>query len=279
MKNLTYLEIEYFKWYRDIVYVKNDAECLLQAESLNAVEKRYKEYIQNFDSNNLLKIAESHFDKNHPELTGCYKSKTKKVSELLALIREAQTTETKSKCQYCGINKPRTIDHYLPISLYPEFAVLAINLLPCCNECNKKKDNYWKAGSFRGILNFYVDNIPDTQFLYGEVIMENELPVIELKFDFTFVSQDISKIIKAHYKRLDLFKRYEEESADEISEITRQLKIYVADLTKVGIKNLLSKDAQDLKSIYGKNYWKAILREALSNSDSFLNQYETISSV
>ena len=145
MKNLTYLTTDYFQCFTDIVDAKNENEFLTQADLLLKIEKRYDEYIEKFSPDELLLIKDSEYPKNHPELTGCYKSKTKKVTELLTAIKNNQTSEAKSKCQYCGINKPKTIDHYLPISLYPEFAVLAINLLPCCNECNKKKDNYWKS--------------------------------------------------------------------------------------------------------------------------------------
>ena len=162
----------------------------------------------------------------------------------------------------------------MPISLYPEYAVLAINLLPCCNECNKKKDNYWKADGYRGILNFYVDNIPNIQFLKGEIIQRNELPVISLDFDFSLINPNLSKIIIAHYKRLDLFNRYEEESGDEISEISRQLKIYSGEKTKNEISKLLLDDARDLQTLFGENYWKAILREALAKSDSYLANYK-----
>ncbi len=274
MKNLEFLDIEYFDWYKDIIESKNENDFLLQTDSLESIKKRYDEYLDKFDFNNLITIKDSIYKKNHPELTSCYKSKTKKVTELLTKIKNAQTTEAKSKCQYCGINKPKTIDHYLPISLYPEYAVLAINLLPCCNECNKKKDNYWKAEGYRGILNFYVDNIPDEQFLYGKIVTQNDLPVISLKLDFSLINEDLSKIIYAHYTRLELFERYEEESADEISEISRQLKVYSCDKSIKEISKLLLDDAKDLQIKYGKNYWKAVLREALSKSSEYLNNYK-----
>lgn len=274
MKNLLHLDLEYFDWYKEIVKSKKENEFHLKQSTLDSIENRYNEYVDNFDSSKLILIKDSIYAKNHPELTSCYKSKTKKVSELLTEIKNSQTTEAKSKCQYCGINKPKTIDHYLPISLYPEYAVLAINLLPCCNECNKKKDNYWKEEGFRGILNFYIDNIPDKQFLKGNIIIQHDLPTFSLSFDFSLVNKDFSKIVIAHFKRLELFERYRQESADEISEISRQLSIYSIDKSINQISELLKKDADDLQIKYGKNYWKAILRRALSDSVKYLNDYK-----
>lgn len=273
MKNLKYLEIEYFDWYQEMIKLKNENDFLIRQDSLDAVKVRYSEYVTNFNSNGLLLINDSIYPKNHIELTGCYKSKTKMVIELLSLIKNNQTLEAKSKCQYCNINKPKTIDHYLPISLFPEYAVLAINLLPCCNECNKKKDNYWKEDGIRGILNFYVDNIPNEQFLNGVIIIQNEIPLFTLKFNFSSIHSDLSNIIKAHFKRLELFQRYEEESAEEISEITRQLRIYSNGKSIKEVSFLLKKDSLDLQAKYGKNYWKAILRDALSESNEYLSNY------
>ncbi|WP_203296532.1 HNH endonuclease [Luteirhabdus pelagi] len=274
MQNLTHLDIDYFDWYKEIIKSKKENEFFIKQDSLDSIENRYKEYMENFDSSNLILIKDSIYSKNHPELTSCYKSKTKKVSELITKIKDAQTTETKSKCQYCGINRPKTMDHYLPISLYPEYAVLAINLLPCCNDCNKKKDNYWKEEGFRGILNFYIDNIPDEQFLVGNIIIQNNLPSFIVNFDFSMIDKDFSNIVTAHYKRLELFERYSQESADEISEISRQLSIYSSDKTVDEISKLLKTDANDLQIKYGKNYWKAILRAALSASIVYLNNYK-----
>lgn len=273
MKKLSYLDTDYFDWYNDIVAAKRENVLLTRPDFLDAVKVRYEEYFENFSQENLLLIKDSIYAKNHPELTSCYKSKTQKVSELITEIKDNQSIEAKSKCQYCGINKPKTIDHYLPISLYPEFAVLAINLLPCCNECNKKKDNYWKADSFRGILNFYVDNIPDEQFLTASISVQNDLPLTTFTHDFSSIEEDLSNIIRAHFNRLELFDRYDEESAEEISEISRQLSIYSKDKTIDELKVLLKEDSEGLKNKYGNNYWKAVLRNALSESNDYLNDY------
>lgn len=273
MKNLRYLDIEYFTWFKDIISFKKEVSSLNQPELLANVEARYLEYVKNFNSQDLIQIKKSIYKKNHPELTGCYKSKTKIVSQLLSKIKDLQSDEAKSKCQYCGIGKPKTIDHYLPISLFPEYAVLAINLLPCCNDCNKKKDNYWKSDECRGILNFYVDSIPNKQFIQGKISTSNSLPIISYHFNFDGIDSGLKNIITSHYSRLDLFERYQKESADEISEICRQLNIYAKEKTSKEISQLLQDDSEDLQARYGKNYWKAVLFEALANNKSFLKNY------
>ncbi len=276
MKNLVHLDIDYFKTYSDIIEDKTERDILLRKEIHEKVKERYDEYQNNFDKTRFIAISDSPFEYKHPQLMSCYKSKTLKVLELLSSIRNVQSIVGKSKCQYCGIGKPKTIDHYLPISLFPEYAVLAINLMPCCNDCNNKKDNYWKEDTYRGIINFYIDNIPDKQFLKGKIVYRNNLPAFDLEFDWTDIDEEFSKIASAHYSRLELFMRYEEESAGEISEISRQLKIYSAGKKKSEIKTILENDAEDLKQSFGLNYWKAVLRTSLANSDRFLNGFELV---
>ena len=41
-------------------------------------------------------------------------------------------------CPFCGGlgERPNTIDHYLPKSLFPQFSILPLNLLPACGICN-----------------------------------------------------------------------------------------------------------------------------------------------
>lgn len=43
------------------------------------------------------------------------------------------------RCPYCGINQVKTLDHFLPKSQWPLFAVAPYNLVPCCRDCNNEK--------------------------------------------------------------------------------------------------------------------------------------------
>ena len=39
-------------------------------------------------------------------------------------------------CPYCSQRLIKTLDHYLPKSIYPYFSVTPINLVPACRDCN-----------------------------------------------------------------------------------------------------------------------------------------------
>lgn len=274
MKNLKHIEIEnLIDWYQQIIDNKDDG--VIKTDLLNLLAQislRYNHYEENFNHQNLIQIIDSIYVRNHEGLTSCYKSEGKILKQLKKLIREKQDKEIQGICQYCGILKPKTMDHYLPISVYPEFAVFAINLLPCCKDCNGKKNNYWKENNERGIINFYVDNIPNEQFLFGVVKIVSGIPHIEYELRMqNGITPSFFNIAVKHFNRLELLNLYKEESTTELGEIIRSVRNYAVNPTLNSVRNSLLRDWEDLRNIYGDNYWRAVLRRTLAESDEALN--------
>ena len=58
-----------------------------------------------------------------------------------------------NKCPFCGVGRVSTLDHYLPKTKYPTYAVTPVNLVACCAECNKKRKN--RRLVKRGKMNLY----------------------------------------------------------------------------------------------------------------------------
>ena len=51
------------------------------------------------------------------------------------------------ECPYCLVSQSATLDHALPKAVFPEFAVLSKNLVPCCDECQRGKGSRWKTAT------------------------------------------------------------------------------------------------------------------------------------
>lgn len=51
----------------------------------------------------------------------------------------ALKTSPKNQCPYCSFREVKTLDHYLPKSIYADFSVHPANLVPCCRDCNSSK--------------------------------------------------------------------------------------------------------------------------------------------
>lgn len=66
-----------------------------------------------------------------------YASKAKVAK--LDWIEDLQTKHSLHHCPLCGGLGARTIEHHLPQSNYPEFAIFGPNLIPSCNACNGKR--------------------------------------------------------------------------------------------------------------------------------------------
>lgn len=275
MKNLNNISTEnLINWYTAIVENKHLSEIKTNLEEItDDIENRFNEYLNNFSSNQFINILDSEYIENHSGLLSCYKSEGDTLKLLKKEIKDNQQDDLKGVCQYCGILKPKTFDHYLPISKFPEFSALAINLIPCCKDCNGKKHNYWKENQERGIINFYIDNIPNSRFLFGSIVFIADIPHVEyqLRNPNNTIDNFIYRIIQKHYARLELIDLYKEESSDELGEIIRTFVIYIENPTIDDLKQNLITDAQQLQNQFGLNYWRAVLRISLSESNIFLN--------
>lgn len=275
MKNLNNISTDsLIDWYTTIVENKAPSDVKDYLEQItDEIENRFNEYINKFSSIDLISIEDSEYPQNHPGLVSCYKSEGNTLKLLKKTIKDNQDNDLKGLCQYCGILKPKTYDHYLPISIYPEFSALAINLIPCCKDCNGKKKNYWKENGNRGIINFYIDNIPNSQFLFGNVVFVTDIPHVQyhLRNPNNNINPSFYNIVLKHYSRLELFELYKEESTEELSEIIRIFKIYLENASLESLRSNLMTDALQLQSQFGINYWRAVLRLTLAESDIFLN--------
>ncbi len=49
------------------------------------------------------------------------------------------------ECPYCLVSQAATLDHVLPKAVFPEFAILSKNLVPCCDECQRGKGSHWRT--------------------------------------------------------------------------------------------------------------------------------------
>ncbi|MFW0180082.1 HNH endonuclease, partial [Rothia sp. P5766] len=52
------------------------------------------------------------------------------------LLRRLEFISKNSRCSYCQVSRPNTLDHFLPKSHFPLLAISPLNLIPSCSECN-----------------------------------------------------------------------------------------------------------------------------------------------
>jgi hypothetical protein len=268
------IKLDHNQYLIDIIDSKREGDIKIELGKKKAsVLIRYTEYVKQFNLKDLLPVKDSAFEGGDASLVSCYLSGGKKIAEIKKAIKDLQDKFGNEKCMYCQIKDPDSFDHYLPKDLYPEFSSLAINLIPCCVTCNKKKDKYWKELGQVGIINFYLNSIPIVQFLYADITFSNsdyQTPIVKFVLDNKQgIDKATFKIIEKHYKRLDLAARYKDKVNSVISELKRILNSYGKDLTTAKKIGATADYASQLKIDYGINYWKAILLDELSKKTIF----------
>lgn len=251
-----------------ILAIKEDLK-----KKMPSIFLRYKEYIKYFKSKNLLAITDSTFEAGDASLISCYLSGGNKIAAIKKAIKDLQDNFGNEKCMYCQIKEPDSFDHYLPKDIYPEFSSLAINLIPCCVTCNKKKDIYWKDLGEVGIINFYLNSIPIEQFLFVDISFSDndyQTPIVKFSLENKFSINEITfRMIKKHYKRLELSERYKDNVNSVISELKRILGSYGKNLSTKNKITATIDYSHQLKIDYGINYWKAILLDEISRKSIF----------
>lgn len=234
------------------------------------IVNRFTEYQQLCTPNVLENISVSnHVGEIATSLRSCYNSGSTGVQSLKQAIRDGQQEFLRGECQYCNIGEPTTMDHYLPQEEFPEFAAFSINLLPCCSKCNTEKGEEWIGGGIRRIINYYYDVLPNVDYLFCTITFQNGNPAAIFSLNTNAVAAGIASVINNHFEDLDLLERYRIRSAGEIVEVHDAI-MQKANKNLLNIRSELIADAVALKNRKGSNYWRAVLKIALANSDAFL---------
>lgn len=198
-----------------------------------------------------------------------YVSETKSMRALRADLLSPDLDDF-AQCPYCGINEPKTLDHYIPKESHPEFSILPLNLIPICNQCNStyKGTKFLSAGK-RIFLHSYLDAFPDFDFLECEISIGRKIEV-----NFTILSNPVhlefSRLLGDHFGRLNLNERFKYQSSIEIKVLKASLnRIYRVNGDWHDVAHELRQEAGDLKEVLGGNHWKVALYKGLASSKAY----------
>jgi hypothetical protein len=158
---------------------------------------------------------------------------------------------------------------------FPDFSILPLNLVPCCDPCNRNKGEKWLENGVRRILAFYTDDIPDYYYLFFKLLFErsSNIPSIECSLLFS-EENDKTTTIKTHFRDLKLFERYVKQVNDKITGLYIEVSEGSKDLSIDEQKSNLKRRINSLTKRFGINYWEARLYEAAIESDFFEKCYE-----
>lgn len=174
------------------------------------------------------------------------------------------------KCPYCSQRIVKTLDHYLPKSIYPLYSITPINLVPSCSDCNKDKRISSPSNSEEESLHPYYDDIENENWL--KVKLHNVKPLTLEYFVLPQIawSELLNKRVEFHFKAYDLNTLFCIHALEEFENIKSQLENLFVIKGKEELKDHLF-DCYKSRENANKNSWQTAFYEGLFTNESFLN--------
>lgn len=276
MKKLTYPKIDNMDlWDRIVSHKKQETkDKLLSIRDI--IEERYIFYSEHFDSlNKILPLSKEKWSNVKNELISCY-GNNKEFKKVKCQIFDSLSTLNQTKCPYCMLSRPNTLEHYFNKDDYPEFSVYIPNLIPCCSECNSgKSTSVFDSSNERKYIHFYHDLIPEEQFLFVRFSFSDKLdsvPIVSIKLKFN-ENNYYSKLIKRHFENLSLISKYQDIILGRIAPLLEEIQLHKkSGISTQNIKSVIENKLKSLSKHYGNNYWETCVYEGILNSSDFLSR-------
>lgn len=172
-------------------------------------------------------------------------------------------------CPMCGEpGRPRTLDHLLPKTIYPELSINLYNLVPCCDWCqgNKLIDYKNKAGT-RSFLHPYFDDLDKPLF---QLIFSGSYtaPVIEVEI-ISGIPADLKTIVETHLEGVGFLDRYKDIFSTSYRSILRMAK-EAREPGNMSLDKSLN-HALKLSLDKGVNSWDAVLYRSILSDKRIIN--------
>lgn len=241
----------------------------------NYVLERYEDYDEK--CNELERISDSNIsDTGDKEaLLSCYTRNKQGYleGEVVTKIISSQSIQHRHNCPYCGMDTPRTIDHYLPKADFPEFSIYPPNLIPCCGYCNQKKSKVWRQNGKRTFINLYFDEIPEReQYLFLNIEYKNNEKAPYIIFEIhnrDNIESDLFELIKGHYTTLNLLNEFAGKINNLLSDIVDRI-VHNPTVPKEEHQDNFKKLYESYTRNYGLNHWETILYQNLQTNNDFI---------
>ena len=173
-------------------------------------------------------------------------------------------------CPYCSFATVVSLDHSLPTLVYPEFAVLAQNIVPCCDRCNSNKNDHCFRTSGGNLMHPYYIEFPCTSILFADVtVAERSVTWQFYVRSNSDIDDEAFKSVGNLFSRLKLADLYGKQSVIEIMGMVEGIHISFQSAGTIGLRDSLKEQSDRLFRRFGANYWKAVMLRSVSESTEF----------
>ena len=167
-------------------------------------------------------------------------------------------------CPLCSVREVDTLDHYLPKSKYPIYAVTPINLIPSCFKCNKGKSIDYPNNSEEQTLNPYYDDIENVEWINAEVIQTSPIS-FRYFVNFPIIwTQVLKDRVLNHFESYHINDLFSSHANQEFRGLKKQLEALFNNNPTLLVSHL--NESYNSRIELGINSWQALMYKALLNN-------------
>jgi 5-methylcytosine-specific restriction endonuclease McrA len=178
---------------------------------------------------------------------------------------EIITAPAQGLCPLCGQRDVSTLDHYLPKTLFPALAVVPVNLVPSCSECNKVKLNVVPKTQGEQTFHPYYDDVETDRWLEATVIERRPTALVfEVRPPASWDTIKSSRAV-THFNVFKLSRLYASQAATQLLDIRHFLISLHRDAGTEGVRRHLHEMSISCEMV-SLNSWQSATYRALSSS-------------
>ncbi|MCD4484802.1 hypothetical protein LQR31_09990 [Chromobacterium vaccinii] len=176
-------------------------------------------------------------------------------------------------CPSCGEpGRPRTLDHYLPKDIFPEFSVVLLNLTPMCDWCQGEKlAEYITNDGFKRYIHPYFDDVdrPLFSIIFKppyitpiiDISISNEMPV------------ELQRLVALHLEGVDFLTRFKEFFKTKFRNVLRIAR-KCREPESIKLREFLQ-ECLEMEAFNSKNSWDVIVYRSILTDEQMMGYLET----
>ncbi len=195
----------------------------------------------------------------------------RKSSKIRPVYDEIKLAPKDGICPLCAQRPVSTLDHYLPKAKNPSLAVMPLNLVPACFECNHIKDDYHPGVADDQLFHPYFDELNSDIWLFVTIGKTSPPSVSYDVRPPASWDRCLSRRLQFHFSTFALDRLYASQAGATLSGIAGKLESAWQRGGADEVKFVLQEDAMSWGR-YSKNSWQAALFRGLVESEWFCTE-------
>jgi hypothetical protein len=246
---------------------------LKAVESLEELKKNYFEYAIAENLHEIEPVDNIDGVSIKKRMIGLYTDKLAKLGQPGRIFYDLIITAAKQhNCPFCRARLVESLDHVLPKTKFPEFAVTPINLVPACDKCNEYRFVEKSVTGTNMNMHPYFDKLGDATWLVAQLHLDTEVTFSFSVEPSKIWSDELRQRMTHHFQSLHLNDLYSVHASAEFREIFPQL-LRVFDASgqnEAELTNWLTMRHSDMIQV-DRNYWKAAIYKAMIKENWFVS--------